>query len=325
MTDMIYLGEDLGMGANKLYGEGGGTQTLAQVSVHAEAFAVDGLGLKSVKRPTVIGTDHGSFYVGANAHQFGRPVEALDFDRLTGTPEMRALFYGSLTQYQLEHGRFEGPLSLLVGLPLAMMKANDSDDYKGRVKKWIKGTHVWTADGEPYQVEVADVKLAPQALGALFDYALDDDGRALPGNSVVLQGEVGVVSVGFNTVELMVISNRQNVERFAGGNALGVRRLLELLDPDQNYTLGELDMKLRSGALNPKRELDTWARDVEGDINRRWGTSFKRFERVLLVGGGAVLLQDHLVGMFKGKGVVLPEPVEAISRGLFKMAIRARK
>ena len=56
-------------------------------------------GLKTTKRPLHVENVRGSFYVGQGAHNCGRPVESLDFDRLTGSPEMLALFHGAMTQY----------------------------------------------------------------------------------------------------------------------------------------------------------------------------------------------------------------------------------
>jgi len=47
---------------------------------------------------------------------------------LIGAPELRALVYGSLAQYQRAYGRFERPLSLMVGLPLQMMIGGEAKD-----------------------------------------------------------------------------------------------------------------------------------------------------------------------------------------------------
>ena len=57
------------------------------------------VGLRQTRRPLYIENERGAFYVGHGAHQFGRPVQNLDFDRLTGSPEMLALFHGALTLY----------------------------------------------------------------------------------------------------------------------------------------------------------------------------------------------------------------------------------
>ena len=101
-NNFFYLGEDLGMGANKLYGSSGGLQFLSQVAINGSQHLSGVLGLRQLLRPLEIKTQHGSFYTGEGAHDYGRPVENLDFDRLTGSPEMMALFYGSITRYQ--HG-----------------------------------------------------------------------------------------------------------------------------------------------------------------------------------------------------------------------------
>ena len=122
-NDLIYLGEDLGMGANKIWGSEGGLQFLSQAAtVRGGRIYASVDGIKRIHRPMIVSGDFGEFYVGANAHTFGNPVESLDFNRLTGTPEMRALWYGAMTAYQKKYGLFDKPLSLMVGLPLQMMQ-----------------------------------------------------------------------------------------------------------------------------------------------------------------------------------------------------------
>ncbi len=95
------------------------------------AVAVDGqhrlhsiAGLKNRKRPLTITTTDGQFYVGAGAHDFGRPVENLDFDRLTGTPEMRALFYATLSRLLPLDKR--QPIDIIIGLPIAVQSGDDA-------------------------------------------------------------------------------------------------------------------------------------------------------------------------------------------------------
>ena len=47
---------------------------------------------------------------------------------------------------------------------------------------------------------VEQVLVTSQATAALYDYVLDDDGRFLPNRASHLNEEIGVVSVGFNTL-----------------------------------------------------------------------------------------------------------------------------
>jgi plasmid segregation protein ParM len=332
MNKYIYLGEDLGMGANKLYGAHGGVQVLSQVSMNGSQHLSESLTGGKKRRPMEVRSEHGAFYVGENAHDYGTPVENLDFDRLTGTPEIRSMFYAALTKYQLEHGLFDKPLSLMVGLPLQMLTGRDAKDFKNAVKRWMIGHHDWYADEGEFHVDVAEVALKAQAMGALFDYTYDHDGIVIPDpNKLRLwTEETAALSIGFNTIEFLLTRENDDIDRFTGGVTMGVRRLLEDINHQYEnlYTLGELDMRLRLKRLDKdvmKRSLENWSQRVTGAIESRWGQYFKRFAAVLVVGGGAELLRPYIESKFRGKAIVLDEPVMSISHGLYKMALKFKK
>ena len=321
-NQFFYLGEDLGMGANKLFGAPGGLQVLSQVATNGtQHLASSTVGLRQRQRPMEIKTEHGSFYIGEGAHDYGRPVESLDFDRLTGAPEMKALLYGSLTRYQQQYGQIDKPIVMMVGLPLQMMTGDTAKEFANQVRSWLKGSHAWKADDREQRVEISEVKLTPQPVGALFDYVLDDEGKFIPERAGLLRQEIGILSVGFNTLELLVVRDRAPVERFTAGQTVGVRRLLELVNPTGAYSLGELDTKLRAGHLDVSAALPVWTREVNGEIEKRWGASLKRFARVIIVGGGALLLNGELTRQFVGKAVLADEPVLSIARGLHKLLL----
>lgn len=324
MSTTISFGFDMGMGALKLWCASGGFELVSQVAINGHGHLSDGIiGLKNRKRPMLVKSDFGSFYVGAGAHEHGRPVENLDFDRLTGAPEMRALLYGALAQYQAEYGPFDAPIALMVGLPLQMMTGDGAKEYQKGVKGWLRGRHEFEADGLTHVVEVEDVRQTSQPVGALFDYVLDHRGQMIAERGGALLDEVGVISVGFNTVEMLVVKERGAVERFTRGNTLGVRRLLELVNGDGLWSLGELDGKLRGGGLRGelKQAMPVWSREVNGEIEKVWGGSHRRFARVLIVGGGALLLQEALTAQFGHKAWVAPDAVLAIARGLWKLSV----
>jgi len=312
----ISVGLDAGMGAIKFWADKGGLDVLSHVAVNGSGHLEGMIGLKNEKRPMMVMTSDGDFYVGAKAHNYGRPIENLDFDRLIGSPEMRALVYGALSRYMQQHGTFENPLSLMVGLPLQTMGEN-MKDYRKAMKTWLVGTHSWRADGVNYGVIVERVRLTSQPVGALFDFVMDDECQSIPARRSALTDEVGVLSVGFNTLEFMLIENQSATERFTGGEKLGVRRLLELINHKNTYSLGELDVKLRNGELKYREKLPIWASEVNGAIERVWGGVLDRFAVVLVVGGGAVLLGDKL--LLHGKGVPVAEPVMSIAHGLWKL------
>lgn len=324
-TTLISLGIDAGNGAFKLYGSSGGLEHVSQVATNGTQKITATLGLRTTKAPLQISNASGSFYVGANAHDFGRPVENLDVDRFNGTPEMQALLHASLTRYQQRYGTFNAPLTVAVGLPNEVLTGEQSEQNVESIKRWLRGTHHWSADGEPCQVEIAEVKVASQATGGLFDYLLDDAGQFIPERKSAFKGEVGVISIGFGTVEVMGVRDRVLVQRFTTGSASGVRRLLELVPGRQHYSLGELDSALRAGSLDIAGVLPVWEREVGGVIERAWGSAWKRFAAVLIVGGGAILLKDSLPHRFNGKGIVPDKPVQSIARGLYKLVLLQQK
>jgi hypothetical protein len=319
MNEML-LGIDAGNGAFKLYGQPGALDVLSQVALNGTQHVTTTLGLKKRQPPMKLVNDFGSFYVGGGAHDYGRPVENLDVDRFNGSPEMQALLHGALTRYQQEYYPFDAALNVVVGLPNSVLAGESAEGNIEAVKKWMRTGHTWSADGMSHQVTISEVKVASQATGALFDFLLDEGGAFYPERKMAFTKEVGVISIGFGTVELMVVRNREMVERFTGGATSGVRRLLELCDPNHFYSLGELDLQLRAGTLETRDALPLWERDVMSVVEKQWGRTWQRFQAVLIVGGGALLLKD-LPYKFQGKGYVLPDPVHAIARGLYKLAV----
>lgn len=322
------LGLDLGMGACKIYGAAGGIQLPSHVSIADGRIVGNLAGMKAAAPPTKITVDGRGYYVGENAHEWGRPIESVDYERLNGAPEMRAIVYAAIMRYakKANHLIGEQPLMLWVGMPLEPLTGNKEivQATINAVRGWLRGDHQFEyADADvadlPIAFHVDQVKITSQPTGALFDYLLSDDGKFIAERRGHLKEEVGIISVGFNTVELLVVQNNAPVQRFTAGTTAGVRRLLDLSNGDGYYSLGELDGKLRSGSLDTKATLPIWGREVTGAIEHTWGRSWRRFARVVVVGGGARILNGQLA--FAGKAAVPDDPVLAIARGLYKMAM----
>jgi len=320
--DTVKLGCDLGMSSVKLVGANGELQFLSQAALYGGEVADFG-GRR--KKPTVIDADFGRLYVGEQAHSFGSPVENLGFDRLAETNEVRAVLYGAWSEYQKKLGEFSSPLELVVGLPFQMLMGERGSVAKFRrdVNKWLAGEHRWRADGRDFGLVVDKVHLFPQAMGAPIDYALDMDGKAQSAeHTEALQRECATISIGSNTVELLVTKRDRDTKRFNGGKAIGVRSLWKRVDPHGYYSFGEFDEMLRDGSLpenmSVKPHLASWMSEINGFANQKWGDSYHRFHKVFIVGGGAILLKSKLRGAFDGRAQVMSDPVMAIARGLYK-------
>jgi len=321
------FGIDLGFGNIKLYGPDGGIVLPSHVATAGNATVADLAGMASETAPLQITQLDRSYYVGARAHSWGRPVENLDYDRLTGSPEIHALLAGAFTRYMEAYGRIDTAVTLFVGLPLEPLSGDPANVQAtvAAARAWLTGVHNWRADGDAhYTVDVREVKITSQPSGALFDYLLDDNGRFHPERAAHMKQEVGIVSVGFNTVERLAVVNGAPVQRFTAGSTSGVRRLLELMNDKGLYSLGELDGLLRAGALDTAQlrgPLDVWSREVNGEIERTWGKQWQRFVHIVLVGGGAMLLNGRLLPKFAGLASMPDDPILAIARGLYKLAL----
>ena len=94
-----------------------------------------------------------------------------------------------------------------------------------------------------------------------------------------------------------------------------------MLNADGAYSLGELDSKLRAGQLDVSTALPRWQREVMGRIAQHWGKAVQRFEAVFVVGGGAYLIRDAVLGKFKDKLVIPDDPILSIARGCYKYTL----
>lgn len=322
MNEQSKFGLDLGMGALKLYSDQHGVQLISQAAVPNGPLVGRMLGLGSARLPLRITVPSGStFFVDAGAHDSGRPVENLSMDRFAGSPEMLALFYGAFTRFIQQHGPIEQPLSITCGLPLETLSGNEARFTVESVQRWMRADHTWKANDQEYHLSIGEVKATSQPAGALFDHVLDDEGKIIPERRSAFIQEVGIVSIGMNTLELLVVRERVALQRYTAGSTVGVRRLLELVNGQQLYSLGELDALLRANRLDVSQALPIWAREVTGEIEKRWGASWRRFNAVILAGGGAILLKNILPYYFQGKAVLPDDPVLSIARGLWKLAI----
>jgi hypothetical protein len=211
--------------------------------------------------------------------------------------------------------------NLYVGLPIGALMGDEAKVTQRAVRDVFVGEHRWTANGEAHRLTIENVIVASQPVGAMFDYLLTSRGEMTPDKRLVFKGEIGVLGIGMNTVDLLVVKGGAPVDRFIAGETIGVRRMLDLCNADGLYSLAELDDQLRAGTLDTGTALPIWEREVLGLIEKQWGKFFKRFAVVVVVGGGAILLREAVLRRFGGKSWVPDDPVIATARGLYKYAL----
>lgn len=313
------IGVDLGQGAIKLVSQCGATQLSSFVGVPTGKRIAATDGVKKAKGSLLIEHDGKSFYVGANAHNDGRPLESVDYDRLLGSPEIKALLLGALS----EHADSLENADILVGLPLALLGEGNKAETDKKMKRWLSGEHRWTANGVERSINIEKVNVTSQPTGALFDFVYDDEGKSTP-NFKLAKGEIGMLSVGFYTIELQVLNGGTVTQRLSGSTENGVSRLLQLANEDDIYSLGELDAMHRRGTLDTSDALDVWSRMVTGDIEKQWEKRWRKFGCILTVGGGIHVLNGHL-GKYQKKAHIPADPVFSIASGLHKRLLSKAK
>ena len=285
-------------------------------------FASVGMGTeaKTGPKPLLIRNGIGDFYVGLGAKDRGQLIENNDLDKLLDSPEARALFYAAMTRAQAV-GKFD----VLTALPLALVMGDAAKSNTERVKEWMAGPHEWEADNRPRVAHVRSVKTLSQAQAILFDYCLSMDGSEA--NSIA--GEVGVISIGHNTIELLVFDGGRPLEAFASSEQKGVRVVLEMVSEHMSACgVGVVDAWIRERrpeALAQLRAvLPAWHSQIRGLINRRWGPVKDRLRVVVVAGGGALpeFARPVMRGMFANRLAIAHNPTTAVADGLMKLSVR---
>jgi len=346
---MRYLALDPGFGGFKA-AEVEADGTLAQVFLPSvigvgttdQGLLDIGLGGRRVKRnrPHTVRFDGAEYLVGPHVSDYARPIERLDFNRLTDTPELRALTYATL--YQMVDGG-ENEISLVIGLPVEVLQNAAAKEIVKTLSSWLAGTHTFTVDGNAAQLTIAATRVRAQPLGAFFAWGLDARGEWMR-SAGDWKKTVAILDLGFNTLDLFTVRSGEILNRYTAGDTVGLRRAAAALadqirrTTNRTLSLQEADAILReylegrkpvmtvSGgevALGPlaRQALNVAAGEVTSFVARQWGNG-RNLDQVILTGGGALALQRELSKVLPD-AVLLDNPVTANARGLAQYACRA--
>ena len=282
------------------------------------------------------------FLVGPGVVDCTRPVERLDFQRLSNGAELRALTYATLFE-MVDGGKQD--LNLVVGLPVEVLQGPDAREIVRQLQGWLVGRHRFAVDGQEAALNIRALRPMAQPVGAFFEWELGLDGQWLrdKGDFMV---PVAILDLGFNTLDLFTVqSGRINV-RYTGGDTLGMRRAATALvesvrrqyqRPLSLHEADELlrryvqvkgrrtvDLPLAGGQVDVRglvrAALDMTAGEVTAFVERTRGNG-RQFSHLLLAGGGCLALGDRLQQQMP-HATLLDDPVTANARGLARLAQR---
>lgn len=286
--------------------------------------------------PDAVVFDDITYLVGHNVERYAEPMKGMDFQRLRGGAEIRALFYDVVYQV-LGPGHYT--LSLLIGLPVEVMVEKQRAVATLRsLNQWMVGEHCYTVNDDEMIVDVQAVELMAQPIGALFAWGMDNQGRWTRGRDA-LRASVGVLDIGFNTLDLFAIEGIEVAKRYTDGDTLGMRRaaehLIQMVDDayDKEISLHQADALIRDGSptfSTPQGEVDlqpmvdqALSRAASGILSfvqkpDKWGSG-RQFDHLLVTGGGAEALRSQLHEAFP-RAHIMANPVVANAIGLARNA-----
>lgn len=293
-------------------------------------------------QPRRVAFDGIELLVGPGVANYTRPVERLDFQRLSEGPELRALTYATLGEL-LHHDA--AVINLVVGLPVEVLQGPSARATVRQLQSWLLGAHQFTVDDQSLTLCIQALQPIAQPVGAFCEWGLALDGRWARDRADFDQ-PVAVLDLGFNTLDLFTVQSGQINVRYTQGDTLGIRRAATALvehvrrQHQRELSLHEADALLQQYVRHNGRQavqlpiagqtidvgpairaaLDTAAGEILSFLDRTWGTG-RQFRHLLLTGGGCLLWRDRLLERFP-HATLLDDPVTANARGLARLAQR---
>jgi len=348
MNELHKIAADFGFGGFKIAEVQGGEMKVAAIpSVVGIGSTDTGMLSTGFKRsrqakPLTVSFDELTYLVGPNVHLYARPVERLDFQRLSEGPELRALLYAAL--WRIINGGSH-TIALMVGLPVEVVQDRAlAQETLRKLRGWVIGEHRLAVNGQRTTVEITQVKAIAQPVGTYFAWGMDVNGQWKQ-NREALNSPVGVCDIGFNTLDLFAVEEGQVAGRFTGGDNLGMHRVADTLirHVRRTYSLslslhqadglmreylkrGQVTLYHAGGEADLSQAVEQALNDafagVSQFIRQHWERGLQ-FRHLLITGGGAQAMQSRLLAQYP-QAIILPASVTANAEGMAKFAVQPR-
>ena len=246
------------------------------------------------------------YFIGDIVFKQADAMVTMTAERFT-RPEGLALMFSALS---LLSGTDSETLNLATGLPVS--------DYAGKkdlYRQALMGRHyikLFNPDGsgeKAYRFNITDCRVLPQPMGTVFDRVLNDAGELV--NKKLAAGNVGVLDIGQNTVDLVRVDGLEFVDSQSDSfSDLGLFDAYSLLYREIKDVYGveippaRMEKYLRNGYI----EVDGHRQSINGIKQRVFSAHAERItsralnlwrdawqlNAIIVTGGGAVVLGDHI-------------------------------
>lgn len=280
----------------------------------------------------IIAVGDEEYLVGQGAIVQSRFIRRREDRAWISSQEYYLLFLAALTE--LSQANWV-EMAIVTGLPIAYF-----DDRPALVER-LKGEHKIKRDGRKQTFRITDVRVIPQPFGALLSEALDTQGR--PVNQMLANGRIGVIDIGGKTTNLLSVDKLSDVSRETASINMGawdvVRAVREHLTP-QNH-ISDIDLRDHQivDAIKTRKikyygevidlsetveaALEPMAQQIISQAGQLWNGA-AHLDAVLITGGGAHLLDKHIMAHYRHARVV-GDPVFANAVGYWKLSQRLKK
>lgn len=219
----------------------------------------------------------------------------------------------------------ECPLGIVTGLPVA-----DYAQHHERLADQIRGYHKVHLKpvGTPpviHNLHIRKLMVFPAPMGTFARLAMGADGRII--HREYADAKIGIVDVGHQTTDAMIVDRLRYCNRGAGTLAVGAARCLDAIarrlrqksgvdvDPAtlfQGLKLGYVKIEDQEYRLNRLKGtvFGQAAADIAERVNYLWRDDWD-LDHIVISGGGGHLLAGALGDRFAGEVHLLENPIDA--------------
>ena len=286
---------------------------------------------KSASGPSIVEIDGKTYFIGDYAKKYSRnPVSNLSGEHFTSPEMLLPLTYAALTNLP-----YDEPISLVVSLPIAVMLSDKaSSETTNSLRSLLIGKHDFKADGVEKHIEIENIAITAQGAAALYSDAIDINGDTQM-DTELLKEKLGVIDIGFGTLDLFTLSDLDIDAEGTTGCDLGAHFPVEELQTQIRVKYGvNLSQEQAIDSLSGRRQyvycdgqqiaikqvldnvFDIWISEIEKMLQRHIQSGHD-YAKLYFCGGGVSFISDRLKARFP-HGVVLSDPIFANAIGCYR-------
>jgi plasmid segregation protein ParM len=242
----------------------------------------------------------------------------------------------SIVQHALQQAQLQGSeVDAVSGMPVSSFFRSNGDRRHSAINdKRQNLLQPVRPCGDALPVDIVFHDVIPEALAAWYDYVIAAKNGAAALDQTRVSVPIAVVDIGGRTTDTVVVRDQGILHRSSGSFEFGLLDLKQALADalQERFDLDRVADRLLTHAVRHKA-VRLFGRDYDvttevaaakqelverlyAETRRQLGRAME-LDRVLFVGGGAVVLADHMTDWFPNQ-LIAEQPAFANARGMLK-------